>query len=357
MFLNRFVLLVLGVTAPLCAFAQDPEPPAAPAPVAESTVDTPALVPLGQTIFGRLVSVLPDTVRDEVENPCPLENEMPKCFDADFVRRSALQPIAIDAASESRVLTLQVIEGYIDLVAAVGAGQIELAEEQTGPLRDAIEESAAFGEVLKIARGIVEAAVPVPQALTDTGFAVISELITRIRESQNVEEQSEALLAGATIIESMIVNLIEETPRVYEIYRLGRNDKLIALEEELVLSRLGETTSGEDPAEDVVVSGNGTAPESEEASPTSRPVAAIEADIAAVRKNVRQFHKDLTTYVVLLDQRRTAIKVLVETATQMVAGESGGEPPPNSGEVAVERVRRSINLLKKLQVFVSGQLD
>lgn len=354
MFLKRFVLLALGVATPLCSFAQDAETPTAPALVAESTVD--ALVPLGQTIFGKLVSVLPDTVGEGADNPCPLENEIPKCFDADFVRRSALQPVAIDAASESRVLTLQVIEGYINLVAAVASGQVILAEQQTGLLRDALQEAGAFGEVVKIAKGIVGAAAPVPPALTDAGFAVIGELITRFSKSRSVEEESKALLDGATIIESMIVNLIDETPQIYEIYRLGRNDVLITLEGELALARLAETPSGENTAEDSAPSGAGTASESsEEASPPPRPVAAIEADIAAARENVRQFHQDLTTYVVLLDQRRTAIKVLVEAATQTVAEGSAGEPSPNSGLVTVERVRRSINLLKTLQLFMSKQ--
>lgn len=357
MYLARFVLLALGITIPLCSSAQEAATPSAPAPVAESSVDTTALVPLGQAIFGRLVSVLPGTVGDKADNPCPLENEIPKCFDAEFVRRNALQPVAIDAASEARVLTLQVIEGYINLVAAVGSGQVILAEQQTGLLRQALVEAGTFGEVVKIAKGIIKTAAPVPPALTDAGFAVIGDLIKRFSKSKSVEEQSEALLGGAAVVDGMIANLIEETPKIYEIYRLSRNDELITLEEELALARIAETASSESTAEGGSAPGNVTAASesSEDTSPPPRPVADIETDIAAVRGNVRQFHQDLTTYVVLLDHRRTAIKVLVEAATQTVTEGSGDEPQPNSSQVTVERVRRAIDLLKTLQVFLGNK--
>jgi len=354
MFLSRFALFALAVIAPLCTFAQDSETSPTPAPVGENSADALDLAPLGKTVFSKLVSVLPEPVASEADTPCPLENETPICFDPDSVRRSVLQPVAITAAIETRTLTLQIIDGYITFVAAVGAGAVELSEEQISSLRRALDGVGAYGEILKIAKGIVGAVVPVPQALTEAGFEVIGELITRIGKSKNTAERSDALLASAAVIEGLIANLIAETPQIYKIYRQAQNDKLITLDDELARAGLPPPASDTEAAADGSVS---SPPEGEEALPPPRAAAVIEAEITAIQEDIRAYHQDLRTYVILLDQRSRAIKILVEAAAQKIAEGPDSDTQASDSEVAVERVRRAANLLKILQVIVGNRLN
>lgn len=282
------------------------------APVAERDV-----VALGRGLFERLKPIVAERLYDEEDGPCAPVNGMPRCFDPDFARTSAFQPVAVAAAVDARVLALEIIEAYAALVSAVSEGDADaVLGTQKSSLIAALNQAGVFGAVVETAKGVIDATAPVPDFVTDLGFAGMSRLVSLFAASQSAADTSDALIASAPVVDALIVALIDETPWIYEQYRLGRNEEIIRLENELVVKGFDE----------------------------SADTGAIEDEIEAVKSDVREFYGGLRLYVLILEQRRNAMKVLTRVAVN-----AAQSPTPVLSESALDKVKVAAGLLLRLR--------
>ncbi|MEM6848915.1 MAG: hypothetical protein AAF580_12750 [Pseudomonadota bacterium] len=207
-------------------------------------------------------------------------------------------------------------------------------------LQTVIGNSAAA----EFGRNLIENAIPVPRALTDAGFGIIAGLMTRIADHQDAEQQSQALIDGSVVINGMITGLIEETPRIYEIYRLSRNEEIIDLEgkERIAEIKLAELAESDERTAEI---------ESAEES-----LANIREQLAQTRGDVRELHSSLGSFVTLLDRRRAAMAILVAASTNTDAPATA--PEHNSiRPTAVDEVRRSAGLLALFKRIVAADFS
>lgn len=322
------IFLAHAIVPQDAAFAQDPAAAQDGAPAAAAEEPSSPLVDLGGHIYEQIVPILEARLTNEDEGPCPLVRDMPQCFDTEAARRNAMKPVVASAARNTRVTALKIIEGYALLVEAVGRGEVEPARGEAGRLRRILEDVIGNGAAIAFAKGVIETAVPVPDAVTDAGFAVIVGLLTRIMESGDVETQSEALVAGAVVVERMIAGLIAEAPRIYDIYYLAHNDEVIRLE-------------GEERKAELQNTGN---------------IEAIKDELETRKAEVRDFHARLAEFVVRLDRRRAVMAILLEASGTPGEGLAGGGPA-RTPDTAASQVRRSAGLLKFLKQLVRADFN
>lgn len=303
------------------------------------------VITLGEKIYGALVPIIEARLTADEDSPCAPQEGVPQCFDIEIARRVAVTPVAAQAARNGRLTALLVIEGYAALVQAVGRGEVAPAQAEASRLHPILQTVIGNSAAAEFGRELIDNAIPVPRALTDAGFGIIAGLMTRIAEHQDAEQQSQALIDGSVVVNSMITGLIEETPRIYEIYRLSRNEEIIDLEgkERIAELRLAEIREADERAAEI---------EGAEES-----LANIREQLEQTRGDVREFHGSLGSFVTLLDRRRAAIAILVAASTHVEV------PPPTAPEhnsirpSAVDEVRRSAGLLALFKRIVAADFS